>query len=30
VLTVIVTIRGMYIGSVNSYCDNHGDVYKLS
>ena len=27
-LTVIVTIRGWSIGSVNSYCDNHGEVYK--
>ena len=27
VLTVIVTITGRYICSVNSYCDNHGEVY---
>jgi hypothetical protein len=24
---VIVTISGSSIGSVNSYCDNHGEVY---
>ena len=27
VLTVIVTITGRYICSVNSFCDNNGDIY---
>ena len=26
-LTVIVTITGRFICSVNSYCDNNGDIY---
>ena len=27
VLTVIVTITGIYICSVDSYCENNGDIY---
>ena len=27
VLTVVVTIRGMYVCSVHSYFDNNGEVY---
>ena len=26
-LTVVVTITGVYMCSVNSYCDNNGEVY---
>ena len=26
-LAVVVTIRGRYICSANSYCDNNGEVY---